>query len=583
MASETVRADIFAKLEAASLSNGYANDECSTEFSRLDSLLNYKKQLEISITSIVSDDSINNIINFISFKEFSEQESFLQKTLTSFTDHLEKKYPSYRDIVQPVSLAIYQLKYGMRMIQTATSDSLFNCHTQNLHDSLFKQLLNFSVTPLKFNHDEFSTLSNSILSFLATKSNPKLKLDAIIALLLQFLSHIHSRATINSHEIGVMQFLFSTMIDLWNEAQRNILEAEVEADEFYKYKTKTHSIVSDELQDELDLQIQFPDFYNEFNDLTNDNSFDQDPPESTSVYNAKIDSISIDFDELSETALMIHKDFIHCYKASGSDVLSYIARHQALWTDSFVKSYRLVSDICKIEKSKISLCYEKSILDANLFMSSFRFESLNNPEYKLKSVSMNSTYDFYRDQNVNECLKVESILSNFDRRISELLENWPEHSVLNQLATICRRIASFPLTSPIMKVLSGLEILLQKCQDWESYASHQFSIQNLMNQLTEQIIQWRHLELSSWKELLSIEDRNAKRKTSKHWFYLFQIICKWIWNDGESVIYVFWINIYIKVPLIINFRMLIRICLKNFYLRLTNFAFLQILVNFNLD
>lgn len=68
-------------------------------------------------------------------------------------------------------------------------------------------------------------------------------------------------------------------------------------------------------------------------------------------------------------------------------------------------------------------------------------------------------------------------LKQFITRLEELILEWPEHAVLVQIMQICHRILSFPVTSPLMKVLSGLEMLLKKAQEWESYASKKVSVQ----------------------------------------------------------------------------------------------------------
>jgi hypothetical protein len=49
-------------------------------------------------------------------------------------------------------------------------------------------------------------------------------------------------------------------------------------------------------------------------------------------------------------------------------------------------------------------------------------------------------------------------------RLSVLLEEWPEHPILCQLAEIADRIIGLPLFSPIKQALTGLELLLARAQ-----------------------------------------------------------------------------------------------------------------------
>lgn len=64
-----------------------------------------------------------------------------------------------------------------------------------------------------------------------------------------------------------------------------------------------------------------------------------------------------------------------------------------------------------------------------------------------------------------------------------------------QLVTIVERIQRFPVTSPLMKFVNGLEIILAKGQEWEQIAAKHVSLSSHLESITHMIIQWRKLEL----------------------------------------------------------------------------------------
>lgn len=68
---------------------------------------------------------------------------------------------------------------------------------------------------------------------------------------------------------------------------------------------------------------------------------------------------------------------------------------------------------------------------------------------------------------------------------------------------IIERIYGFDITSPVSRFLTGFEILLTKCHDWEENAHSGVSLQEHMQGLTQQIITWRKLELNMWKNSLN--------------------------------------------------------------------------------
>lgn len=63
----------------------------------------------------------------------------------------------------------------------------------------------------------------------------------------------------------------------------------------------------------------------------------------------------------------------------------------------------------------------------------------------------------------------------------------------------------FPVTSPVIRFLTGLEIVLTKGQEWERNAHSGVSLSVQLEALTQQIIAWRKQELQCWKNGLSNE------------------------------------------------------------------------------
>lgn len=64
------------------------------------------------------------------------------------------------------------------------------------------------------------------------------------------------------------------------------------------------------------------------------------------------------------------------------------------------------------------------------------------------------------------------------------------------------RITNFDIKSPLSRFLTGLDILLSKCYEWEQVAHSGVSLTSAIPDLIAKIIEWRKIELSRWKELL---------------------------------------------------------------------------------
>ena len=60
-----------------------------------------------------------------------------------------------------------------------------------------------------------------------------------------------------------------------------------------------------------------------------------------------------------------------------------------------------------------------------------------------------------------------------------------------------------------LQVLTGVELLLSKAQDWEPYAHRNVSMKPQLDQLSHLVTRWRKLELASWRRLLDLKVRSA--------------------------------------------------------------------------
>lgn len=65
---------------------------------------------------------------------------------------------------------------------------------------------------------------------------------------------------------------------------------------------------------------------------------------------------------------------------------------------------------------------------------------------------------------IEEAVLVQRPLLAVQSRLSELLEEWPDHPVLAQLSAIVARVLGMPVTCPLKQLLTGVELLLARAQ-----------------------------------------------------------------------------------------------------------------------
>ena len=143
-----------------------------------------------------------------------------------------------------------------------------------------------------------------------------------------------------------------------------------------------------------------------------------------------------------------------------------------------------------------------------------------------KRLRFQNPIDVYNQSVPSYIRIVEKPLQSFSVRIASLLSAYPKHSVLIQLSELCSHLSELSTRSPIMKVLTGLELLLSKAKsDWEdTCAAKHTSITEQMVPIWKLIGFWRRLELQSWSAIFQGKEQEICDAAINNWFYLYSLI-----------------------------------------------------------
>lgn len=146
-------------------------------------------------------------------------------------------------------------------------------------------------------------------------------------------------------------------------------------------------------------------------------------------------------------------------------------------------------------------------------------------------------HDFYHDPQPKEASRLYAILSALGRRIKEdLLSQWPEHAILQYLMALVDRISGFHLSSTLSSLLTGIELLLRKAEDWEAYSDKAHSLRHPhLDALTALVVDWRRAELSSWPGLLRVEEEKLKQGVYERWWpHLYGTVMSLVADDEKE-------------------------------------------------
>jgi midasin len=451
--------------------------------------------------NVLDPSIINQLESSLALKDRSQliiqQELSLQDVLSSFIERLEKKYPYYKDLLQPLVTAIYQLKYGFRMLEKGADHP-----SASIDESIISKLLDFMGNiSLQEEKMFFNQLDNRALK---TSRDSIVYMNIRLVILETLIVYQKLHMEPSDQFLEFTETLLFSIADDWTFANEQKMKKQQQEESLYKRKETV--ILSDEEQELIDLKAMFPTFDDDFKDLDleNENEVEGSELKLSETYSfdeKKAHDITHLFFRLCESLNNCYDTFLDDWE------MSYQRKFDAAVQFAFSEKYIPPSSLDEIARPGC------------LFISSSRINSIQS-----HIMVTTSAYDFYVDANIAEAKRVVPILLNYDNALNKALEHWPEHTVLLKLKAICRRIISFNATSPIMKLLLGLELLVLTSQDWQSYSSKEFSLKSELDEIVKLIVSWRKLELKTWNELLEIEMRKCTERVSTMWFALWNLI-----------------------------------------------------------
>lgn len=448
-----------------------------------------------------------------------QRESLIQGNALQFIDRIHAKYPMYRDITQPLVVAVDDVKYGLRMVS-------MRCK-KNLADEFLSDVVQLFIrspdAARRLDLDwvtlaqpaQLAKLKAVVFERAETSRKWALYLGILIVVLQRLVMSIDSHGRISLEDLACLNGLFEEIVSIWKSAQEYKRQKEAEKEQMYKTRTKKYEPTTEEEQDEMDMKKTFADFNEMFADLQE--QADDDVPSSTSAHLPN---------QVEEESVLDNSDVWYIGKLHRIIFDTYqidrLERTNQSWDREVSRSYRTASQL----SSMVSYAFDSQVDAAcgagHLRATAWAIQRLE-AESSFSKTS-DDLYDFYTCENVKEAKRVEPIVTRFKERIKEIQQEWPEHVVLQHLIDICDRLLSFSILSPVSKFLTGIELLLQKSEDWEAYAAKHVSLRVQREELTALIVSWRQLELNCWPKLLAAQEQYSQNSAFEWWFHLYDTV-----------------------------------------------------------
>ncbi|KAF4457552.1 hypothetical protein F53441_602 [Fusarium austroafricanum] len=153
---------------------------------------------------------------------------------------------------------------------------------------------------------------------------------------------------------------------------------------------------------------------------------------------------------------------------------------------------------------------------------------LNDKLDSLVASTVDSSYNFYTDPNVPEARQLVILMHKIKTRFRELqmVDEIGHMQPLADVVHACDQVLELVHTEPLAKILPKVEYLHSHVYEWQfgGWASKVYGVLTLHNLLTDTVIRWRRLELSTWANLFDMEQRKCQDDAYSWWFVAYQVV-----------------------------------------------------------
>jgi midasin (ATPase involved in ribosome maturation) len=471
-----------------------------------------KSMLDRNVEQLLIDLQDNGVESVL------QRESVLQGNALQFLDRVQAKFPLYRDILQPLTIAVNDIKFGLGILtvhvrQSATDKFLSSVIELLIRDPdvshhVYDMDWHILATP-----DKLAQLKSVIFERAPTSRKWAFYLRLLIVILQRLTMGIHTNGYVNEHDLISVNIVFNEIIQVWKAAEEYKRKMEAEKESLFKTRAKKYEPRTDEELEEEDLKKIFADFNQDFEDLNLD---DNEPSKPKDSVPKDVEELSVLDDEDIYRIGHLHHLLFNAYH------IDKCVRNNKSWDRETLQSYTAAGQLASMAQSAFMNGTDRICKAGHLNVTSLVIQRLE-AENSFAMTSDN-IYDFYQSENVGEAKRVEPIVHRFKARVLDLIKEWPEHAILEQLVVICDRLLTFSILSPVAKFLTGVELLLQKSEDWEAYAAKHVSLKDQREELISLIVSWRQLELNCWPKLLAAQEQYSQDAAFNWWFHLYDTV-----------------------------------------------------------
>ncbi|KAG4379536.1 hypothetical protein GLYMA_16G004800v4 [Glycine max] len=500
----------------------------------------YKKLIDVCMDFLKQHDALEVLVKSRGtakeLQEFVDDACSWQETATSFIHQLMDEYAAYSDIIQPIQVAVYEMKFGLSLVLSSTWEK--KCLNE-LGQEDINVIMEMIYTLMRFPRAA-SCMFISVKHDIGLDMRPSYRLDSATGFYLvdvdlmvrlvtlssgvaadQKVSGVHYRASvywnilvqiahctanakiIDDKSYMLMHKIFNVFAKLWLNKKDDVKSESDFNSQQYKFKPRAFEI-------ESVIEVELPPLANSV------------APETFLEWKEKSSDKDEKPKQLEESIpFLSHVVLIHNRLFGSSDLVQTPGIFEVSDEDrlhSFIDSYTLGINLIRGVHST-----HLPSLDAKLMPEHLFYLCLDYRKKYLLSHKSATRYNFYKDSNASEMAQMLKVLAPLQQQILSVLNEWEDHNDLQNFLDIIDMLLTLPSDTPLAKAFSGLQFLLHKAEVMQENGS-KFSFSNQFKSVYDLLSSWQKIELDSWPALLDEVMDQYENNAGELWFPLYSVL-----------------------------------------------------------
>ncbi|KAK7422363.1 AAA ATPase midasin [Neonectria punicea] len=420
-----------------------------------------------NVLKAVTGPSLSSALQFIESDpaRVAEELKLVKENILRLLDRLSARFEAYQDMTRPTSNLLRCVLVGLSLCDATAAAKLPSASEELLQVTPF-----LGGTMWDQNTGAFSGRSFEFLNYMG----------AIVA--------IEGIDTVTPRARELVFECFHSFYDEWTKRLEADRKEEAAKGSLYRFRG------SFEDEEEFDAD--------EFNELFP--SYDDDEANHSTPVNKR--------DEVRDQSLRVAE------------------LHKRIFLDPKEPTTSL-EDLCRVvghrisnetaDHSNVDRDLTSKMLASTLLLASDKIDSLN-------SSTVDKSYNIYTDAHVAEARQLVALVHKIKARFRELqlVDEIGHMQPLADVLEACDKLLELIHTEPLVKILPKVEYLHGHVYEWQfgGWASRVHTVLELHNSLTDTIIRWRRLELSTWANLFDMEQKKCQDDAYSWWFVAYQVV-----------------------------------------------------------